>query len=131
MSLFDDIAGSLLGGQGAPDGLLGAITGLVNQVGGLEGLVSLFNQHGLGEIINSWIGAGENLPISPEQLQQVFGNNQLGQLASQLGLSPDQVGNVFSAMLPQVISNLAPNGQIEAGGLMETGLDLLKSRLLG
>ena len=61
--------------------------------GGIDGLVKTFNENGLGEVMSSWIGKGENLPISPEQIQQVLGSGQVQQIAEKLGVSPDEASS--------------------------------------
>jgi hypothetical protein len=66
---------------------------------GLQGLVQQFTQGGLGEVVQSWVGTGQNLPISGEQIAKVLGNGQLAQLAQQFGLNPDTV----AAQLAQVL----------------------------
>jgi uncharacterized protein YidB (DUF937 family) len=53
------------------------------QFGGLQGLIRQFEQAGLGSHVDSWIGTGQNLPVSPEQLAQVLGSGQLQQMAQQ------------------------------------------------
>ncbi|RZS56900.1 YidB family protein [Sphaerotilus mobilis] len=131
MGLFDSVAGQLLGavtqGAGASadaqGGLIEAIGGLLNNpaTGGIQGLVSTFEQQGLGGVIQSWISTGQNLPISAEQIQAVLGSSQVQGIAQSLGLSPDAVGGQLASLLPQVIDGLTPGGQLpEAGG----GLDL-------
>ncbi|MBB5019353.1 uncharacterized protein YidB (DUF937 family) [Chitinivorax tropicus] len=130
MGLFDELAGAVAG-QPDGSGLSGLVSNLLGQ-GGLQNLVGLFEQQGLGNLIQSWIGTGDNLPVSADQLQQVLGNSQIGQMASQLGVAPEQLTGQLAGLLPQVIDKLTPNGQIEeSGGLLDMGLDLLKSRLLG
>ena len=90
MGLLDSVVGALAGGQsGRSNGLMDVVMQLINnQPGGLGGLVQSFQQGGLGEIVNSWVSTGKNLPISPEQIQRALGNYLLKQLASQVGLSP-------------------------------------------
>lgn len=125
MGLFDAVAGQLLGGSGAAGstGLIEAIGGLINNpaTGGIQGLVSTFEQHGLGGVMQSWISTGQNLPISAEQIQAVLGSGQLQGIAQSLGLSTEAVGGQLANLLPQVIDGLTPDGQLPAG---EGGLDL-------
>lgn len=59
----------------------------------LMGLLNTFNENGPGEVMSSWIGKGENLPISPEQIQQVLGSGQVQQIAEKLGVSPDEASS--------------------------------------
>lgn len=135
MGLLDSVVGALAGGQsGGNNALLETVLQLINnpQTGGLAGLVQSFRQGGLGEIVNSWVSTGANLPISPEQIQRVLGNSSLQGLAAQLGVSPEQASGSLAELLPQVVDQLTPNGQVPQGGdLMAQGLDLLKGKLFG
>jgi len=130
MGLFDQVAGALAGSQSGGNGdLLAAIMQLVNDPkhGGLQGLVQSFQQGGLGEIVNSWVSTGHNLPISAEQITSVLGGSSLQDIAAKLGVSPDQAAGSLAEILPQAVDTLTPNGQIPQGGdLLAQGLDMLK-----
>jgi len=130
MGLFDQVAGALAGSQSGGSGdLLAAIMQLVNDPkhGGLQGLVQSFQQGGLGEIVNSWVSTGHNLPISAEQITSVLGGSSLQDIAAKLGVSPDQAAGSLAEILPQAVDTLTPNGQIPQGGdLLAQGLDMLK-----
>jgi uncharacterized protein YidB (DUF937 family) len=137
MGLFDQVLGSALNGLGGNAGgnnLQEIVMQLINdpKIGGLEGLVKAFQSGGLGEIVNSWVGTGQNLPVSAEQLQSVLGAEQLGAVASQLGVSQGEAGGQLAELLPKVVDLLTPNGQIPQGGdLMAQGMELLKGKFLG
>ena len=130
MGLLDQMAGALAGGQSGGNGaLLETVLRLVNDPrhGGLEGLVQAFQQGGLGEIVNSWVSTGANLPVSPEQLQGALGDSSLQDIAAQLGVSPEQASGSLAELLPQVVDQLTPNGQLPQGGdLLAQGLDMLR-----
>ena len=85
---------------------------LQNQEGGIGGLVQQFKDKGLGDIASSWVGKGENLPISGEQLQGVLGSDVVSGMAAKFGVSQDQIAQ----FLPQVVDQLTPNGEVDAGG---------------
>ena len=127
MGLLDSIAGQFLGG-GTQNNVLNAVIGLVGnqQTGGLAGLVSQFKEKGLGDIVNSWVGTGTNLPISPAQIQQVLGSDTLKTLASKAGISPDQITTHLSQLLPQVVDKLTPQGNVPQGDILSQGMGLLK-----
>lgn len=133
MGLFDQVAGALAGNQaGGSDTLLETVMQLVNnpQTGGLGGLVQSFQQGGLGELVNSWVSTGRNLPISAEQIQSVLGNSTLQDLATKLGMSNEQISGGLASILPQVVDQLTPNGEVPQGGdLLAQGLDMLKGKL--
>lgn len=98
------VAASLLGNDGAG--------------GGLSGLVQAFSKGGLGEVVQSWVGTGANLPISGEQLQSVLGGaGGLGQIAQQLGLTESDAAHQLAQVLPGLVDKVTPQGQIPEGGL--------------
>ncbi|MDE2176214.1 MAG: DUF937 domain-containing protein [Betaproteobacteria bacterium] len=139
MGLFDSVAGSLgqmLGGQQAQGAagdnpMLQVVMGLMNNSGGLSGLLDKFQQGGLGDLVQSWVGTGSNLPISAEQIQQVLGSGALGDIASKLGIQPEQAAGELSQALPDVVDKLTPGGQLPAeGDLMATAQQML-GKLLG
>jgi uncharacterized protein YidB (DUF937 family) len=68
-------------------------------------------------VVQSWIGTGQNLPISPEQLQQVLGGDTVAGLARQLGLSPQDASQGLAGLLPQLVDQLTPQGQLPQNGL--------------
>ncbi|MCX7213820.1 MAG: YidB family protein [Burkholderiales bacterium] len=107
-------AGSAAGGA---NGGLGDLGSTLGGLGGLGGLINAFQRNGMGDQMQSWIGTGQNMPISPDQLQQVLGQGTLGQIAQQLGLSPQASASGLSELLPQLIDRLTPNGQAPQGDL--------------
>ncbi len=135
MGLFDQVVGALAGNQsGGGNALLETVLQLVNnpQTGGLGGLVQSFQQGGLAEIVNSWVSTGQNLPVSAEQIQSVLGNSTLQDLAAKLGISSQEASGSLASLLPQVIDQLTPHGELpENGDLLAQGLDLLKGKLFG
>ncbi len=130
MGLLDNIAQQVLGG-GTQNNLASAVMGMLNnpQAGGLAGLVQQFAGKGLGDVINSWVSTGQNLPITPEQIQQGLGNDTIRQLAAKAGLSAEQVSSHLSELLPNIIDKLTPDGKIPTGDLMSKGMDLLKGMM--
>jgi uncharacterized protein YidB (DUF937 family) len=115
------------GGQGGQAALLQLVLGMLannGQGGGLSGLMEKFQSAGLGEQMNSWVGTGQNLPVTPEQLGGVFGQDQMSQMAEKMGLSTGDLGAQLSQMLPQAVDQFTPGGQAPQGGLGDLG-DLL------
>ncbi|MBK9087532.1 MAG: DUF937 domain-containing protein [Holophagales bacterium] len=105
----------------APGGLGGP-----GSLGGLGGLVSAFAQNGLGDVIGSWIGTGQNLPVSGSQLAGVLGDDEIRHLAGQTGASHAEVTDALSQLFPQVVDRLTPDGQIPDEGIDAGAGDLLK-----
>lgn len=87
------------------------------QAGGLSGLTARFQQAGLGNVISSWIGSGENAPITGTQIQQALGDQQLQQISEEAGLPKDEAADQLSGMLPDLVDRLTPSGHIPEGGL--------------
>lgn len=131
MSLFDTI-GSMLGksdGSSAsvPEALVAA---LGSQEGGLGGLIQQFQAGGLGSMISSWVGTGENQAVSPDALHGILGNDVVQQIAAKTGLPVEQLLPQIAQHLPQLVDHLTPNGQVpEGGSLVDAGLAFLKNRM--
>jgi uncharacterized protein YidB (DUF937 family) len=142
MGLLDSVVGALgqaAGGAGSGGGqeaaLMNAVMALLSDNGnggaaGLGGLVGKLQQAGLGDIVNSWISTGQNLPVSGSQLQDALGSDTLGPLARQLGLGEGDLAGGLSGLLPQLVDGLTPDGQLPSGGAAP-GLGALIGSLLG
>jgi len=83
----------------------------------LAGLVQAFQKNGLGEIVNSWVSTGQNLHVTPNQIEQGLGSDLLSQLAGKAGLSSGAASSQLAGILPDLVDKLTPNGKDEAGGL--------------
>jgi uncharacterized protein YidB (DUF937 family) len=119
MGIFDEIktvTGLVSTEQHA--GVLAAVMEYVNspQVGGVSGLQKMFEDKGLGHIVSSWIGSGQNLPISGDQLQSVLHSDALNQAAQKFGVDPNQLTSMMSQLLPHVVDKMTPGEQASAAG---------------
>ena len=144
MGLLDSVLGAVAGGQQAQAGSgggLGNIGGLLSMVtsnpqllqavtsmlgndgahGGLGGLIQKFQQAGLGDVMGSWVGSGQNQPISGDQLSGVLGPDAISGLAAKLGMSSDEAAGQLSSILPGLIDQLTPHGQAPENGLGNSG----------
>ncbi|MFP4829922.1 YidB family protein [Paraburkholderia guartelaensis] len=125
MSLLDTL-GSLLGSQSQQQGggqaqlLAAAMEFVNNQPGGLNGLIEKFQQGGLGDIVQSWVGNGENQPVSADQLHNVLGSDVVSGLAQKVGMQPDQVSGLLAQVLPHVVNAGTPTGEVPQGGQINT-----------
>ena len=106
------------------EGVLGLLTN--KETGGLGGLMQSFNQQGLGDIISSWVGTGNNAPITSEQVQEVLGSDVIRQLAEKSGVSIDAAKAQLAELLPSLIDKVTPDGKIPEGGLLDKGQELLR-----
>lgn len=80
--------------------------------GGLSAIVARLQQAGFGDQVKSWIGTGQNLPISAQQLQQVLGSDVVKQLATRFGIPVDQLSTVLAQILPTAIDQASPKGTL-------------------
>ncbi len=138
MGLLDEIVGKISGlmsrGEGEQSGLLEGVMQLLGSkesggVGGLGGLVRLFQEHGLGGIVSSWIGTGENQPISADQIQRVLGSDMVRGIAARAGIVPEEMSGKLAEFLPGIIDRLTPDGTVPEGGLLEKGVEFLKGKI--
>jgi uncharacterized protein YidB (DUF937 family) len=81
-------------------------------LGGLDGLLGQFQKNGLGDVIGSWIGPGQNQPIAPNQLGSALGPAVLTSLAQRTGLSEQDLLSHLSQVLPDVVDKLTPDGRL-------------------
>lgn len=130
MGLLDSLLGAVTQ-RGTGNPLLDGIIAMVNnpQTGGLEGLLAKFQQSGMGNLADSWVSTGKNLPISADQITQALGSDQLGSLAKGLGLSQGDVSSQLAQLLPDVVDKLTPNGQVPDSGSLGELLGSLAKRL--
>src|SRR5689334_15225812 len=114
MGLMDQLGqavGGMMANQGGQNPLLQAVLGLLGKdshIGGLTGLVQAFQKNGLGEIVNSWVSTGKNLPVTPNQIEQGLGSDLLNQLAGKVGLSSGAVTAQLAGILPDLVDKLTP-----------------------
>lgn len=128
MGLLDGLLGNLVGsflggsqeqnpferGNQAQGGnlLLQIALMMLQQNGGLEGVLGKFRQGGLAQQADSWVSTGQNMEVSGDQVQQVFGPSTISDLASKLGMPAGQAGSVMAQILPELINQLTPQGQV-------------------
>ena len=113
MGILDNMFGGALGQleSAAVPALVSAALAKTN-LGDLQGLVNQLQQGGLGNQVQSWLGDGTNLPVSPDQLRAVLGSDQVRQIAEHFGVSPDAALNLLSEHLPGVIDKASSSGAL-------------------
>jgi uncharacterized protein YidB (DUF937 family) len=149
MSILDTLTGALKGAAnpnagatpaaGSATGMAGALSsGLVlsqimsmiqSRPGGLGGMLQSFQQGGLGHLVQSWIGTGQNQPVSADQLRNTLGSDWLSKVSQMTGLSQGDVEQHLTTILPQVVDHMTPNGQLPQGDL-SSELTTLAQRFL-
>jgi uncharacterized protein YidB (DUF937 family) len=127
--------GDLAGLVGNPQ-ILAALTGLLSTrdssiggSGGLSGLVSAFQQKGLGDMVSSWISTGPNPAISAAQVTDVLGGDTINQFASKAGVPEAEAGRVLAGLLLKVIDQLSPEGKLPEISSLENTLSSLLAGL--
>ena len=133
MGLLDTLIGGIAGKSDTanqPDPIAGALSALLAQNGGLQGLMTKFSQGGLGDVFSSWVGMGQNQPVNRAQIQHVLGSDQIHGLAAQLGVDPATASGFLADHLPKIVDKLTPAGQVDAGTDHQQGLAALLPSLL-
>jgi uncharacterized protein YidB (DUF937 family)/LysM repeat protein len=127
MSLFTDLVQHLTGSdpdsaqrqsRGLAEGLLDLLQH--DKTGGIEWLRERFQQSNLGDAMASWIGTGQNRSVSPEQVTEALGREQVEALSKRAGLPPEQGAGILSRYLPEFIDKLTPEGRIPEKGQLST-----------
>jgi uncharacterized protein YidB (DUF937 family) len=134
MGLFNELASGLGGklfGGGDKNKLFENIMGLINnpQTGGLSGLAQTFKDKGLGDAISSWIGTGDNLPVSADQIKRILGADKIQQISENAGVSQEDASEGLAGLLPEIIDKLTPDGKVPESDVLAQGLNKLKGKL--
>ena len=119
-----------MGGGGAPSGSAGAGSGMggallgglvmialqmLQRNGGLGGVVGRMKEQGYGREADSWVGTGENVPISADVLSQILGRDVIDQSARAMGISPDEAAGGLAQVFPEIVNEITPNGRVDSG----------------
>ncbi len=132
MGMLQSILGGLLGGKGGMEGaVMGAVGELLNQPGGMGGLVQKFEEAGLGDIIKGWISTGPNPGIDAGQLAKALGPDTIKDLAAKTRLDHTALLGGLAAQLPQLIDQLTPHGNAVEGDQLQQALGGLLGKLGG
>lgn len=118
MGVLDQLGGALGGvlGQGKGAGtsaiLLQQLIAMLSKPGALSNLTNSFQSAGLGNILQSWVGTGQNLPISADQISKVLGSGTVADLAKKAGIGEAETSSALASLLPQVIDKVTPGGNV-------------------
>ena len=133
MGLVDSILSAASGktdASGEANSLVGVLGGLLTQSGGLQGLANKFSQSGCGGAFASWVGMGENQPISSDQIQKALGSDQISALAARMGVDPALASQFLAEYLPKIVDKLTPKGKVDPTADHQQGLAALLPSLL-
>lgn len=127
MDQLKDKAQGMMGHEGQGAQVMGMLTHLFDQSGGVKGFIEKFQNAGLGETIKSWVSKGENLPISSEQIQKVFGSEQLQKLGQKFGMDSEQISSQLANHMPNLVDKLSPDGSMPSMDQLKDKLSDLKN----
>jgi uncharacterized protein YidB (DUF937 family) len=133
LGFLDSILSAVSGrGDTSSEGnqLLGVLSGLLTQSGGLQGLACKFSQSGQGDAFSSWVGMGENQSVSSNQIQEALGSDQIRAIAIKMGVDPNLASQFLAEYLPKIIDKLTPTGKVDPGADTQQGLAALLPSLL-
>jgi uncharacterized protein YidB (DUF937 family) len=113
MVILDQVTGALGGGKGGgiQGALLQQLVSYLSRPGALNALTQSFQQNGLGNVMQSWIGTSQNLPISTDQVRRVLGDNTVSEMATKAGMAEPEAAEGLASLLPQVIDKVSPDGR--------------------
>ena|SRR5215510_8702583 len=107
MGMFDGLLGGIVGA-----GMVSVLNNVLEQHGGVQGVVDQFEKNGLGPTVRSWVSTGPNQSISPEDVHRTLGPELLQQLSQKSGLSVEELTAKLAHVLPQAVDKLTPDGTI-------------------
>jgi uncharacterized protein YidB (DUF937 family) len=106
--------GSGLGGAGMA-AIIAIALQLLQRHGGIEGVLGRMRDTGHGAEADSWVGTGQNMPVSPDVLSEIFGRDEVSRSAREMGVDPDAALGGLADVFPEVINQITPHGQVESG----------------
>lgn len=128
MAVLNDIAAKL-GGSNGQDSGLASLQKIISSNGGLQGLASKLTSQGLGQQVQSWVGNGQNQPVSGAQVQQAVDPEHLQQMSDQSGMTPEECSDHVAQALPEMVNRATPDGHVPSTDPFTRGLDAIKQAL--
>ena len=128
MGFMNDLTARLGGSQGS-DGGVAVLHKMVRSSGGLQGLIWKLSRNGLGQQAQSWVSTGENQPVSGSQVREAIDARQLRAIADQAGLTPEETSDQLARVLPVVVNQATPQGQLPDNDPFASGLEKVKRML--
>ena len=125
MGFLDDISAKL-GGQNGQEGGIASLQRMFSDNGGLHGMTSKLTNSGLGQQVQSWVGTGDNKPISGSQVQQAMDPNEIHQMAAKAGMSDEECSEQVAQALPEMVNKATPQGQMPDSDPFSKGMDAVK-----
>jgi uncharacterized protein YidB (DUF937 family) len=107
MGLLDGLVGGMVGAE-----MINVVNGLIEKHGGVQGVVNQLQTNGLGPTVHTWISEGANAPVSPAQVHQAFGEQTMSEFAARAGMTPEELAEKLSQVLPHAVDTLTPDGVV-------------------
>jgi uncharacterized protein YidB (DUF937 family) len=126
MGFLDSALGSLMGGNGGASAEQVLAT-LLQQHGGIGGLVGQLSQGGLGAQVASWVGNGQNLTVTATEITQALGSGPVAALAQKVGINPQEAGELLAKAIPHLVDHMTPGGQLPPNATVVPQGDVLAS----
>ena len=104
--------GGAAGGLGSLMTVLGPILASLLASGGLSKILNGMRGNGLSAQADSWVGTGTNEPVSAGEVREALGEDQVQQVAAQLGVGPDEASQVLAGVLPGLVDTVTPEGEV-------------------
>jgi len=108
MGLLDGVLGGVVGGE-----MAAVVNHVIEQHGGVQGVIAQFEQQGLGPTVKSWVSAGVNQGITADQIHQVLGSQTVQAMAAKFGMNPQDLAQKLAQALPKAIDHLTPGGVVK------------------
>jgi uncharacterized protein YidB (DUF937 family) len=95
-----------------PSGVSGVLDDAFKSAGGLDGVVQKLNSAGLGSKVNSWLGNGDNAPLTADEVRSALSSDHINQVAAKLGIPADAVPDAIAQHLPNAVDQAAHSGKL-------------------
>jgi uncharacterized protein YidB (DUF937 family) len=125
MGFLDNVTAKLGGSEGHEGGMA-SLQKMFDSNGGLHGMTTKLTNSGLGQQVQSWVGTGENKPVSGAQVQQAMDPKDLNAMANQAGMTPEQTSHEVAKALPEMVNQATPQGQMPDKDPFAKGMDTIK-----
>jgi uncharacterized protein YidB (DUF937 family) len=124
-----DIAGAVFGGGGKAQ-LLKVVLGMLasGKLGGLEGMLSKFNNNGMQNQLASWVSTRPNEPVSPTQVEQALGTDTVNEIAQQAGMDQTQAAQGLAEIIPELVDKVTPTGVMPQQDIVADAMSKLSQR---
>lgn len=126
MSFLDSIKSTVTDAMSGNANVMNIAKQLLDENGGVEGLVAKFKAAGFENVIQSWVSNGTNLSITPEQINTILGSSQIQSLAAKFGFDAKAVSSTLATGLPMFIDKLSPEGKIPSMNDIASKISSLK-----